>query len=235
MDYKIQSQGRNRGFTLIELLVVIAIISLLAAILFPVFARARENARRAGCMSNLKQIGLAFVQYTQDYDEHFPPNIWGQLNSSSTYTKSTIPNAYKICDGLSVCSNYATWIDSIYPYVQNTQIFTCPSQPVTATTNYPSYAYNTNIGHASTASAGGGIPLAQINNASSLAMVADCYEQYGIYYLVLATSYYGLRNSTDTRFFPHFDGANIAYADGHVKWINHTSITSSYPNWTPAN
>src|SRR5471032_2965994 len=63
---------RSRGFTLIELLVVIAIIAILAAILFPVFARARENARRTACQSNLKQIGLAFMQYVQDYDELQP-------------------------------------------------------------------------------------------------------------------------------------------------------------------
>jgi len=119
--------------------------------------------------------------------------------------------------------------------VKNTQIFTCPSQSPTATTNYPSYSYNTLIGHASTASAQGGISLAQINNASTLAMVADCYSTYGIYYLVTGTSYYGLRNLSDTRFFPHLGGANIAYADGHVKWLNRTSITSSYPNWNPAN
>ena len=65
-------QKAKRGFTLIELLVVIAIISILAAILFPVFARARENARRASCQSNMKQAGLAFMQYTQDYDERLP-------------------------------------------------------------------------------------------------------------------------------------------------------------------
>ena len=72
---KMQSQSRivKRGFTLIELLVVIAIIAILAAILFPVFARARENARRASCQSNLKQIGLGIFQYTQDYDEKMRP------------------------------------------------------------------------------------------------------------------------------------------------------------------
>src|SRR5471030_86040 len=74
----------RRGFTLIELLVVIAIIAILASILFPVFARARENARRASCMSNLKQLGLGYLQYAQDYDESFPgglsvptANSWG--------------------------------------------------------------------------------------------------------------------------------------------------------------
>jgi len=66
------SRNNKSAFTLIELLVVIAIISILAAILFPVFGRARENARRASCMSNLKQIGLAIMQYTQDYDEKYP-------------------------------------------------------------------------------------------------------------------------------------------------------------------
>jgi len=235
MQLKTHFQNFKRGFTLIELLVVIAIISILAAILFPVFARARENARRASCMSNLKQIGLAFVQYTQDYDEHYPPNIWGVLNNSSTYTPSTIPGAYKICDGNTACGSYATWIDSIYPYVKNSQIFTCPSQSPTSTTNYPSYAYNTSIGHASVAIARGGISLAQINEVSSLAMITDCYYTYGIYYLVYGTTYYGLRNNTSTKFFPHMGGANIAYADGHVKWLNRTSITSIYPNWNPAN
>jgi prepilin-type N-terminal cleavage/methylation domain-containing protein/prepilin-type processing-associated H-X9-DG protein len=101
-----QSATRD-GFTLIELLVVIAIIAILAAILFPVFARARENARRASCMSNLKQIGLGIMQYTQDYDE--------KMVKTGTYD----PNDYQ-------------WADVVFPYVKSTQIFTCPSDASTS-------------------------------------------------------------------------------------------------------
>ena len=90
-----------RGFTLIELLVVIAIIAILAAILFPVFARARENARRASCSSNLKQIGLGLIQYSQDYDEKYP------------YSR-TDPDP-------------APWQTKIFPYVKSSQLFACPS------------------------------------------------------------------------------------------------------------
>lgn len=88
------SRGPINGFTLIELLVVIAIIALLAAILFPVFARARENARRSACQSNMKQIGLALLQYTQDYDEYMPVARGGDSgnvdwhNHAQTYAKS---------------------------------------------------------------------------------------------------------------------------------------------------
>ena len=98
------------GFTLIELLVVIAIISLLAAILFPVFARARENARRTSCASNLKQLGLASAQYMQDYDGIYAPAF---LNyNDPAYTINTVPSYY----------------DLLLPYVKNNQVFVCPSQ-----------------------------------------------------------------------------------------------------------
>lgn len=76
---------KRKAFTLIELLVVIAIIAILAAILFPVFARARENARRSSCLSNLKQIGLGAMMYIQDYDERYPQAYWYK---SATFTKS---------------------------------------------------------------------------------------------------------------------------------------------------
>jgi prepilin-type N-terminal cleavage/methylation domain-containing protein len=98
-------QRRHRGFTLIELLVVIAIIAILAAILFPVFARAREQARKASCLSNQKQIGTAILMYAQDYDE--------QLCPVSTGT----------CPGPAAFG----WADLIYPYVKNVKVFDCPS------------------------------------------------------------------------------------------------------------
>jgi prepilin-type N-terminal cleavage/methylation domain-containing protein/prepilin-type processing-associated H-X9-DG protein len=114
------------GFTLIELLVVIAIIALLAAILFPVFARARENGRRAGCQSNLKQLGLGILQYTQDYDEKLPLGNTNFGWAGQTYYAAT------------------GWGGMIYPYVKSTQVFTCPSDPTRPGSNggVVSYAYN---------------------------------------------------------------------------------------------
>src|SRR5947208_15595614 len=106
---QISNLTSRQGFTLIELLVVIAIIAILAAILFPVFAQAREKARQTGCLSNLKQIGTGLMMYTQDYDEAYPCNWYGGL-------WDTLPNGkqYK-------------WMDAVYPYVKNEQVFSCPS------------------------------------------------------------------------------------------------------------
>ena len=95
----------RKGFTLIELLVVIAIIAILAAILFPVFARAREKARSSSCLSNLKQIGLAALQYSQDYDEFFP--AWGTWDQS--------------------VGNWLYIYNALAPYMKNLQIIDCPS------------------------------------------------------------------------------------------------------------
>jgi len=95
-----KAPGGAGGFTLVELLVVVAIIALLAAILFPVFGRAREKARQTTCISNLKQLGMAFAMYTQDYDESYP---WGNQGWAGHL---------------------------VYPYVKNKNVFTCPSDPL---------------------------------------------------------------------------------------------------------
>jgi prepilin-type N-terminal cleavage/methylation domain-containing protein/prepilin-type processing-associated H-X9-DG protein len=111
---------RRAAFTLVELLIVISIIAILAAILFPVFARARENARRASCQSNLKQIGLAAMQYTRDYDDCLPPAVFVPgMNPATPATR--------------------TYIDLLQPYVKNLQIFVCPSlsRPAFDATNDP--------------------------------------------------------------------------------------------------
>src|SRR5471032_3062991 len=107
-------RSQRAGFTLIELLVVIAIIAILASILFPVFARARENARRASCQSNEKQIGLGIAQYTQDYDEKLPIN---HSNLSQNY-------GVQFYNDPGANMNYLT---SILPYTKSTQIYLCPS------------------------------------------------------------------------------------------------------------
>jgi prepilin-type N-terminal cleavage/methylation domain-containing protein/prepilin-type processing-associated H-X9-DG protein len=110
--------NHNRGFTLIELLVVIAIIAILAAILFPVFASAREKARQTSCASNEKQLGLAFLQYTEDYDEKLPTSN-GFLGMG--------------------------WGGQIYPYVKSVGVFTCPDDPTNAPAGYHVCSYSGNL------------------------------------------------------------------------------------------
>lgn len=117
MKQVITFQNSKRAFTLIELLVVIAIIALLAAILFPVFGRAREMARRSSCQSNLKQIGLGFQQYTQDYDETYPSIYDGQSNNINA-------GAIKF------------WPYALQPYIKSGQVFKCPSDTFPNASSY---------------------------------------------------------------------------------------------------
>lgn len=169
--------GRKKsGFTLIELLVVIAIIALLAAILFPVFARARENARRSSCQSNMKQLGLGFLQYIQDFDEKYPIGVHAQPFSSYGTTSYT---------GVG-------WGVRVYPYIKSTQIYRCPSDSsrprsdysdvVNGTTYFPkvvSYAFNSALCQLTNA---GGIDRAvsALNSSAKTVMlfeVANCSGQ----------------------------------------------------------
>ncbi len=118
----------NNGFTLIELLVVIAIIAILAAILFPVFAQAREKARSISCLSNQKQIGTGIMMYVQDYDEMFPNNPCNINNPS---------NAFWNPFGGGVCPfpPPVGWGDQVQPYIKNTQVYKCPDVSIPGSTN----------------------------------------------------------------------------------------------------
>ena len=121
------NRTRRSGFTLIELLVVIAIIAILAAILFPVFAQAREKARQTSCLSNTKQIGLAFMAYIHDYDERFPPQMGIATVNGREYTQNW---------GLEYVVGGNTVPSLIGPYVKNTAIFRCPSASGNAKLSY---------------------------------------------------------------------------------------------------
>lgn len=227
------AQRSGRGFTLIELLVVIAIIAILAAILFPVFAKARENARRASCQSNLKQIGLGLLQYSQDYDEQLVQSWYGTNNQATTAT------SYK-------------WMDAIYPYVKSQQVFTCPSdsgpyrtyvnqQYVTATTgtNYGSYDINATYWGSTPPLMGpawGALGLSDVQAPSTTLWVADSADQeFEIEWQnVMKASAFSI-SSTSPRTFTfaspgsiverHLGTVSCLFLDGHVKSQNLDALT----------
>ena len=217
------SRSRNRrGFTLIELLVVIAIIAILAAILFPVFARARENARRASCSSNLKQIGLGVIQYVQDYDEQYPPSGGAVVTDPANPPSS---------DG---GGSFGNWAQRIQPYVKSTQLFACPSNPsnkqfmagtgtaaAPAVPNYPaipiSYACNTHYFGWTPAR-----PVAEavVNSPSIKIMIAETTTNQGS---MGAADWNGGNIWSDRGFGGHLGTMNFLFGDGHVKSLRQTS------------
>src|SRR5579862_662516 len=178
------AQRTHTGFTLIELLVVIAIIAILAAILFPVFAQAREKARGIACLSNLKQLGLSFHMYLEDYDEVMPIN--------RQCVGGSAPGYISCAEGL----NTLGWVDMVEPYIKNNGILKCPDdgtpilhpQPVgyviSATAslrtnlNRTSYGKSNNLGNVP-APFGYTVPLAEINYPSSTVMVFEWAPNQG--------------------------------------------------------
>jgi prepilin-type N-terminal cleavage/methylation domain-containing protein/prepilin-type processing-associated H-X9-DG protein len=189
----------RRGFTLIELLVVIAIIAILAAILFPVFAKAREKARQSSCLSNVKQLSLGILQYTQDYDECFP-------------------YAYRIDSG----GGGEYWYGAITPYLKNTQVLYCPSY---RTGNGYGYNFDT-LGYswAGVTRAQDCCALGSIASPSETVMICDDNSPYAFYWnrssLFDVNSYNGAdpANPAGGAGVRHNDGANYAFCDGHTKW-----------------
>jgi prepilin-type N-terminal cleavage/methylation domain-containing protein/prepilin-type processing-associated H-X9-DG protein len=197
----------RRGFTLIELLVVIAIIAILAAILFPVFAKAREKARQSSCLSNVKQIGLAVLQYCQDYDETLP---FLKVDAFSTGTPASVTFA-----GFSIKNN---WTILTTPYIKNDQIWICPS------TRVPSYFVNSHLATTNGSYAyyppATGIALGKIPAPAATPMLADNNQVDGKtcpgYDDMTRYQNYCAGNLGDT----HNGGGNIVFVDGHAKWIN---------------
>ena len=219
---------RRSAFTLIELLVVIAIIAILAAILFPVFARARENARRASCQSNLKQIGLGIIQYTQDYDERMVP-------SRITTTQDIV------------------WPVTLQPYLKSTQIFKCPSNTAdpatpmagtaTGVTPVIPVSYQCNAGYydfngASNQPNGNTDARRAMADGSDSPNVA-AYDSVATTILVLERASGNddklykaedILNGTQSNITNHLGTSNFLYADGHVKALKPTATLSGGVN-----
>ncbi len=201
----------RRGFTLIELLVVIAIIAILAAILFPVFARAREKARQSSCLSNIKQIGLAVMSYCQDYDEMYP-----YYNQYGAY-----------------------WPGRLVPYIKNTQIFACPSRPARNWNGDPTSA-TCPYGWNCSGNGYDHITLSQAEIPSETIVFAESYNVHKYNYLYGAT-YVGAeftQRSNDNvagSDAPHNGGENCGFGDGHAKWISTQELGKpSTAYWDPS-
>jgi len=221
---------RQSAFTLIELLVVIAIIAILAAILFPVFAQAREKARSISCLSNFKQLGTAFQMYLQDYDEKVLP----RYNACPSTGPAPTPDAETL------------WDFTIQPYVKNKQIFVCPSAQNSHfadtwnTRGYPSSGYNQTISgwYYPNASGCGDMILPTLSSIQvpvKNVMFMDSvpgdlllgYRGYlfgntgiNVPYTTTSAGSYGVR---------HTDGTNLAFFDGHAKWYKGSTLL-----WNPS-
>ncbi len=213
----------RKGFTLIELLVVIAIIAILAAILFPVFARAREKARQSSCLSNVKQLMLAIMMYAQDYDETLPyASAWGEAATPS----------------------YITWYQALMPYVKNSQIIVCPSYPnqsIGYGWNYQNFGYRAASGSIGRSP---GCKLGEIPIHAETILIGDDpdegFHDAGGMYIYGPTQFdpSGDNATNDPALSNvarrHNGGGNYGFCDGHAKWVSAMELTGKDALWTKA-
>jgi prepilin-type N-terminal cleavage/methylation domain-containing protein/prepilin-type processing-associated H-X9-DG protein len=209
---------KRRGFTLIEALVVLAIILILAAILFPLFARGGHDSPRSSCLINIKQVGLGVMQYIQDYDERFPPIAISAVASSTQFG-----------------SGPYGWADAIQPYIKSTGIYHCPTvkkqrdhtkknrQNDAVIPYYTDYYYNTNLDR---------VLQGKVPNPAMLVLCGEGNDgtdgtdaRYNRN--VIPQVWLDTENSPARR---HLDIANYLFADGHVKSVKPASIKSKRQN-----
>ncbi len=215
---------RRKGFTLIELLVVIAIIAILAAILFPVFAKAREKARQSSCSSNVKQLGLALMQYCQDYDERY----------ASVYD-----------DGNGYPAGRIIWADKAMPYIANRQVFGCPSaRPNLAPgaglwpNSLQGTRYQMPMTHVFPEGWNNPVGMADFQAPAETVMLLESSNAWWQHYCPRhLTAPMGMLNGSAGPYINgglnestcpwHNEGLNVVFCDGHVKWEKTTALADS--------
>lgn len=200
----------SQGFTLIELLVVIAIIAILASILFPVFARAREKARTTNCASNLKQLALAMLMYSEDYDETLPLSVNGS-GGDGVYGGWVWYDIFPVPSS----GSFDVTKGALFPYVKNSQVYICPSDRIQKGDSYEMNSYIE------------GLSLAEVSDESAVILLAE--ENAGG---TANDGYFQVQSPRDNPSLRHSEGSNFAFVDGHVKWLKPSS--SSVANgWGP--